>query len=282
MGCQFYKRRWAKSVGRALLGVLLIVFILRAGIELVCANYSVWSPDYEMMDSAELMAILDKESLTEEDYDILFEQTGITKIGIDDMLAKGLKHEIFKIQRDFFAEPEFEGNIFHFMAAMIEKPYGVYKHVPLEAGDIIYSPSTYISFYNISHTAIVVDDGKRIVEAYGYGNPTSDIPANSFFVYSEFVILRPKAGSELGKKVAEYVRNNMLDVPYDILTGIISEKAPDTLKTTHCSHLPWYAYYQCGVDIDSNGGRIVTPADILNSDELEIVQVFGMDVSDFK
>ena len=277
---KIYKKLWFKITCGVVGALLLILLIVKGGIELVAATYSVWSPDYDMID---IDPILEKETLTDEDYKILFEQTGITKIGIDDMLSKGLENQIKRIQRDFFKEPDFECNQFHFCVGMfVNKDYRVIPHVPLQDGDIIYSPSTYISFIDISHAAIVVNDGKEVVEAFGYGNPTQISSASRFFRYAEFVVLRPKAGSELGKKVAEYVKNNMLDIPYDILTGILGPKAPDPLKTTHCSHLPWYAYYKFGVDVDSNGGKIVTPADILYSDELEIVQVFGMNVNEFK
>ncbi len=42
----------------------------------------------------------------------------------------------------------------------------------------------------------------------------------------------------------------------------------------------WYAYHKFGIDIDSNGGKIVTPYQILNSENLSVVQVFGMDPED--
>ena len=39
----------------------------------------------------------------------------------------------------------------------------------------------------------------------------------------------------------------------------------------------WYAFKHFGIDIDSNGGAVVLPKDIANSDELELVQNFGFD-----
>ena len=279
MNQQLLKKRSVRIIAIVLAIVTLLPIIVRAGIDVVAATYEVWSPDYDMVD---ISSVLDKDLLTDADYDLLFEQTGLTKIGIDDMLAKGQKNQILKIQREFFAEPSFTCSKFHFCVGMFVKSRGTYPHVPLQDGDIIYSPSTYISFINISHAAIAVSGGNFVVEAYGYGNPTQYSSTGSFFIYPEFVVLRPKAGKEAGEMAARYVEENMLDVPYDILTGILGKKAPEKLKTTHCSHLPWYAYYMTGIDVDSNGGKIVTPKDILNSDELEIVQVFGMDVSEFK
>lgn len=279
MNQQLLKKRSVRIIAIVLAIVTLLPIIVRAGIDVVAATYEVWSPDYDMVD---ISSVLDKDLLTDADYDLLFEQTGLTKTGIDDMLAKGQKNQILKIQREFFAEPSFTCSKFHFCVGMFVKSRGTYPHVPLQDGDIIYSPSTYISFINISHAAIAVSGGNFVVEAYGYGNPTQYSSTGSFFIYPEFVVLRPKAGKEAGEMAARYVEENMLDVPYDILTGILGKKAPEKLRTTHCSHLPWYAYYMTGIDVDSNGGKIVTPKDILNSDELEIVQVFGMDISKLK
>ena len=39
----------------------------------------------------------------------------------------------------------------------------------------------------------------------------------------------------------------------------------------------WYAYNAFGVDLDSNGGLVVTPRNIANSPLVEVVQVFGID-----
>ncbi len=277
---KIYKKLWFKAVCIVVLIAVLAPIIVRGGLEVVAAAYEVWSPDYKM---ESLDAVLSKEILTDEDYEFLYQQTGITKIGIDDMLANGRENQIKAIQADFFRTPDFECSRFHFCVGMfVNKGYRTIAHVPLQDGDIIYSPSTYISFLNISHAAIVTGGGTEVVEAFGYGNPTQVSSASRFFRYAEFVVLRPKAGSELGKLVAEYVENNLLDVPYDILTGILGPKAPEPLKTTHCSHLPWYAYKMNGVDVDANGGKIVTPADILNSPELEIVQVYGMDINNIR
>ena len=279
----FYKTRGFKitAVTAAILAaVLMIPVILRAGIEIVGATYTVWTPDYEMID---LLPILEKEELSDEDYDTVFEQTGLTRIAVDDYLSRGLKGEILRIQRYFFEEPDYYCHIFHFCVGMIEKSEGRYPNALLQDGDIIYSPSTYISFVNISHAAIVVDgEIGLLAEAYGYGSVIKTCTAASFFTYPQFVILRPKADAALREEVADFVREELLGTPYDIFTGIFGEKAPVPLETTHCSHMPWYAYYRHGIDLDSNGGKIVTPYDILKSPYLEVVQVFGMDINDFR
>ena len=276
----FYKSRPFKITAAILVAVLMIPVILRGGIEIVGATYTVWTPDYAMID---LLPILEKEQLSDEDYDTVFEQTGLTRLAVDDYLSRGLEGEILRIQRYFFEEPDYYCNIFHFCAGMIEKSEGRYPNALLQDGDIIYSPSTYISFVNVSHAAIVVDgEIGLLAEAYGYGSVIKTCTAASFFTYPQFVILRPKADAALREEVADFVREELLGTPYDILTGIFGDKAPVPLETTHCSHMPWYAYYRHGIDLDSNGGKIVTPYDILKSPHLEVVQVFGMDINDFR
>lgn len=280
MTIAFYKKRWVKVVAAVIAVVLMIPIILRAGIEIVGATYTVWSPDYEKID---LLPILEKEILTDEDYGTLFEQTGLTRIAIDDYRERGEIGEILRIQRYFFEDPDYYCRIFHFCVGMIEKSNGIYPNAILQDGDIIYSPSTYISFVNISHAAIVVDGEAGILaEAYGYGSSIKTCTAASFFTYPQFVILRPKADPALRSEVADFVVEELLGTPYDILAGIFGEKAPVPLKTTHCSHMPWYAYYRFGIDLDSNGGKIVTPYDIFKSPHLEVVQVFGFDIEDFR
>ena len=39
----------------------------------------------------------------------------------------------------------------------------------------------------------------------------------------------------------------------------------------------WYAYKQFGVDLDANGGCVVKPRDMANSEYMQVVQVFGFD-----
>ena len=83
----FYKSRLARVLAAVIVCALMIPVILRAGIELVGATYTVWTPDYDMID---ILPIIQKEELTDEDYDTLFEQTGLTKLAIDDYLEKGM------------------------------------------------------------------------------------------------------------------------------------------------------------------------------------------------
>jgi len=60
-----------------------------------------------------------------------------------------------------------------------------------------------------------------------------------------------------------------------LTTGILSKKNQKNPNRTHCAHLVWRAFKQFGIDLDSNGGKIVKPQDIANSPHLEVVQIYG-------
>ena len=95
----------------------------------------------------------------------------------------------------------------------------------------------------------------------------------------------------MGKQIADYAAMRLIDVPYRLLAGtkerstsrgLANVEAAGTeeilstaLKGTHCAHLVWYAYKQFDIDLDSDGGIIVTPTDIQNSDYLDIIQTYG-------
>ena len=84
--------------------------------------------------------------------------------------------------------------------------------------------------------------------------------------------------------VAKFTIDKLLDKPYSIFSGLGLKKAPDVDSkgfSLHCSYLVWYAWNNFGVDLDSDKGRLATSFDILNSDKVEIVQLYGMDPNEF-
>ena len=217
------------------------------------------------------------------DYELIYKQTGLTRLGVDPLLEEKNIGEILRIQDAFFSERDYYYDCFAPFTGRFEKKRGRYPNAPLCDGDIIFCPATYLSSSVLGHTAIVVDgEVGRIAEAYGFGAGFDTTLSASFFVYPAFVILRPKVDEQIKQQVAQYTKTELVGAEYDILAGLFEEKAPEVLERTHCSHAVWYAYNKFGIDLDSNGGKIVTPTDILNSPYLEVVQVFGMDIDDFR
>ncbi|MDE7453762.1 MAG: hypothetical protein K2N22_05070 [Clostridia bacterium] len=265
--------------------VIITVLLITAGglqIGFVAADQiSCWRPNYEMLSTAEMDAILDKESLTKEDYKILYAQTGLTEIGIDRALAKGAagKNRIKSIQKDYFDEYEVDNQLFTIFTCTDytdKQVTGIY----LEEGDILVTSSTHISGVRIGHSGLVIDgNSQSVLEANAYGSKSRVYDAGDFYKRVNFMVLRVKDGScdaETKSKVVDYAMENLNGIPYEGLAGLLTNK--NKIKKTQCAHLIWYAYKQvAGIDLDGNGGIIVTPKNIAASKHVEVVQVFGFD-----
>lgn len=254
------------SIGIACLG-MQIAFIIADGIK--C-----YHPDYEQID---IKGILDKDSLSDEDYDILYKQTGLTKAGVDRALSRGEtgKKRILEIQESFFKEYTVINEYFCPYVCQ-DKINEHVSHVYLEDGDIIVSSSTHLSGWRIGHAGIVTSaSNNKVLQASAIGEASSFGSMRDFTNRVTFMILSPKADAETKAAVTEYAEQNLEGKIYDPTAGVLSSK--NEVEKTQCAHLVWYAYNQFGIDLDSTGGPVVTPKDIANSPLVEVVQVFGFD-----
>ncbi len=59
-------------------------------------------------------------------------------------------------------------------------------------------------------------------------------------------------------------------------------EAQEKSKGTQCAHLIWSCYRALGYDLDSDGGRIVTPRDLMESPLLQVVQIYGINPMEFE
>lgn len=287
------------AAGAFVAALLLTLFGFYIAYWVADAKMHVWNPDYDMLSEQELKAIYEKPTLTDEDYNILFEQTGLTKVGIDRAKAKadGWKR-VFDIQQLYFKE---RGIIKERYAPLVCTDYmdgEEAEMIYLERGDIIISSSTHFSGFRIGHSAIVTNY-KFTGEIYqsnqvGVANGFND--AKSMFANrTNFMVVRikPEYFSETGRddesyrnnldRVTEYISTQFADVPYSVFTAVFTKK--DGMKTTSCSHLLWYGFKhfddqnggKYNLDLDSNGRVLVMPKDIAESPYVELVQTFGFD-----
>lgn len=235
-----------------------------------------WSPDYEM---ADISPVLEKEALTDEDYELLYKQTGLTKIGIDRALANGSvgKEKILDIQSDYFAKYEVLNDKFAPLVCTDRLDDNrVITSAYLEDGDIVVTSSTHISGFRIGHSGLVTSAKfNRVLQAMAYGTPTFEGKIGDFTTRVDFMILSPKTDAETKSKVVDYALENFKGVAYSGFIGVFTKK--DTMEKTQCAHMIWQAYKQFGLDLDCNGGLLITPRDIANSPDVELVQVFGFD-----
>jgi hypothetical protein len=231
-----------------------------------------YTPDYDKID---ITPILSKDTLTDEDYALLYAQTGLTRLGIDAMLDEGDITKIVEVQESFFKEYEYRDLNFapfcHYYSLK-----GTVPIVPLQDGDIIISSSTEFSWWSIGHCAMVVDAKNGItVEAIGVGDDSTYGYVSALSRRPTLIVLRPKLEKEEISKIVEYVDSELLGITYDPTVGVLSRKYNEEIGATQCAHIFWYAFYKHGYDIDSNGGAVVTPKDIANSEYFEVVQVSG-------
>jgi len=269
-------------------------------------------PDYPMKD---ITAYLTKETLTSDEYDFLFRQTGMTKPGVDALRREKRSDELLRVQQRFFrdVEVECERSFLFFREVLKERPVeierqlvptgqwtnsegentlqlqarslekealeGDNRFIPvLEDGDILITFNSHFLGWRNGHAALVIDaENGLTLEAITLGEDSTIMSVESWAKRPSFVLLRlAGASKEVRKEIAEYAQNTLHNLPYRLTAGIWKEKGE--LVGTHCAHLIWYAYQQFGYNLDSDGGMLVTPKDIYDSPLLEVIQVYGVDV----
>lgn len=144
---------------------------------------------------------------------------------------------------------------------------------PLEDGDILLTDCAHSFGWRHGHAAMVVDAARGVtVEAITWLAPSELRAAKSWETYPTFIVLRLRGASRVTRSaVATYAAEHLVGVDYWLTGGLLGEKAPESPEGGHCAYLVWYAYQRFGYDLDSDGGRLVTVTDLLNSPLLEAV-----------
>lgn len=265
--------------------VILIIVAAIAILEEVIEPSGYIRPDYPKED---INAILDKTTLTEEDYKQLFYQTGLGKTAVDELLKKSDgKDEIIKFQEIFFRDNEVlcePIGIITSQESIVNdegKPMYGFNFAPYENGYVLITKATHSLGWRHGHAAIITDAERgETLEAVILGTNTMNQNINKWRVYPSFIMLKLKDTSqETLDEIAQFADSNMNDVPYGLFVGLLSRKnpVPEKLRSTQCSHLVWYPFMQKGYDVDYDGSWLVTPKDIANSDLFEVVQIYGVD-----
>lgn len=150
----------------------------------------------------------------------------------------------------------------------------------LKPGDILVTLSTHSLGWRHGHAALVLDE-ETTLESTVWGEDSCIGQVESWKRYSGFAVLRVKdVSTGMGESVAAYAERELCGVPYHLSAGFVGEKAPDTDMPyfgVQCAYLVWYAWNFFGVDLDSDGGRLVTATDLLEADKLEVVEIYGID-----
>lgn len=272
-----------------------------------------FAPDYPKED---ITPYLNKDALTDEEYEFLFRQTGVTQPGIDALRRENRSSELLTVQQRFFQKVELEcersfllfrevlkepkvemgrklvstgqwtnyrgENAEHLRQRRVEKEMleGNNRFMPiLEEGDILITFNSHFLGWRNGHAALVVDaENGLTLEALTLGENSTIMSVESWAKRPSFTVLRlAEVDKEVRKEIAKYALNTLHKLPYRLTAGLWEEKGE--LVGTHCSHLIWYAYQQFGYNLDSDGGALVTPKDIYDSPLLEVIQVYGLNAN---
>lgn len=230
-------------------------------------------PSYAMQD---ISAVLDKEQWTDEDYDFLYHQTGLSASALDEY--RDNKNFILGCQSDLFYDGEVQHDAANFGSSHDYFPDRLFNMVNLRPGDVLISSSVHTLGWRNGHAALVLNS-TRTLQAITIGVPSRVQGTVWFREASNFMVLRPVGiDAEIIEDIINYAWNNLVNVEYSLFTGVFNAKnQADDPQTTQCAHLVWQAYMAFGYDIDSDGGPVVTPKDIANSPYFEVIQVNGFD-----
>ncbi len=233
----------------------------------------------------DLSPILKNPELSEQDYSIIFSQTGLAKQAIDDLLSlKDGRNLISSYQNNYYAKRKI----------YIEKlnPFTSQENIlvnktlntntdriqlaPLKNGDILITKSTHTLYWRHGHCGLVIDAKNGIIlESIEPGTISDYQNISKWQTYSTLKVLRLKnANQKKLDEIAQYADKNLIGLKYGMLA---SKKQCNKPLSANCSQMIYQAYIHFGYDIDSNHGLLITPEDIAKSNLLSIVQIYGFD-----
>ena len=236
-------------------------------------------PEYARTDLDDLR---NKPRFTEDDYRTLFLQTGLGQTALDELRAatSDFKGEVLAYQELFFLDTKWSCSRISpiTMEERIETPV---RLAPLHDGDILITCCSHTFGWRNGHAALVTDaDAGLVLEAGALGKPAREKSLEGWLTYPSFIVLRVrKITDEQAEAVVRYAKECLTGIPYDLTVGILKPKfyAGKKVAGTYCSHLVWQAYMQSDIDLEGDGGVLVTPADLADSPLLETVQLYGVD-----
>ncbi len=273
---------------KKVISVILIICIAFLCFDFVATEITdIYAYEDATVNTDEWASVYDKiaanEKLSAEDYEIIFEQSGLGKPAADSLIAENRTSDI-EIYRNYYLRDKDFACV---RTAIFAKHEAVTdsegKNIlnpdfaNIQNGDIIITLSIHSLGWRHGHAAIVTNAEKgetaqavRVFENSDFGT------VHEWVEFPLVAVLRVKDIDEATQnQVAEFVSENMIGIPYSLSAGIIGGRNTEKdLFTTHCAHFVWYAYKCFGIDLDTDGG-IVTPKELLNSEKLEIVQVYG-------
>ena len=272
----------------------VIMVILGALIVFFSADFilseitDMWAYEDAVGDDTEWHKIMEKiendTELTKEDYEEIFFQSGLGKPAVDKLLADGRPDKINEYRNYHLMDKDFycyRKGVFACHERITDTDGEEIRNpdfADLQNGDIILTLSIHSLGWRHGHATIITDAENGVgVQAVMIGEKSNNSRIWSWTKYPMVAVLRPKnVDASVRNQAGQFAEENLKGLYYSFSAGVISGRdADETPTTTQCAHLVWYAYLTCGIDIAPESGRIITPKDFLQSENLEIVQVYG-------
>ena len=267
-----------KGIALIIVGLIIVILVVR---HIHCAQNTFYTPDHDKKDISDLIR---NDELTQNDYELIYEQTGVSPQAAKELIKDGEYEVLEELNELYFKEPDIKKNYIAYPITAEERNES--QRTPLanlKKGDVLVSFNTHTLDWRHGHCGIVLDDdGSVLLEHMSIGSTSCITSAKNWGRYPGFVVLRHK-DSKVAEKAADYAREHLVDIEYSIFAGIIKKDKSDEEipESSHCSHIVWQAYKAVGVDIDANGGPVVTPCDVSMSNELSVVQIYGINPKKF-
>lgn len=233
----------------------------------------------------DISAVLGKDILTPEDYQLIWRQTGLGAEIVNTLRSEtDGNQKILQEQRRFLSAPPYDCRILSGLSraeGLINRS-DFYPMYDLQPGDVVLTKSTHTLFYRHGHSALCLD-ADTLLEATAIGSPTEKTAAENWGSYPSGIHLRiseeaaAEIGTnreELGKAVAAYAEENLGNDTYSLLAGTPG-KGIDSGET-QCAYLIWAAYRPFGIDVSSRNFP-VTPHSLLQSGKFEVIRCWGID-----
>lgn len=299
------RRIWSAIL---LLGAVAALFLYTWTYE--CERQAHVGPDYLRKDLTEALQIIERTAQAVNGQadagrgmreaaagQLIFQQTGLSPWTAFLLISQGRAEAVLAAQEKFFREASVScepNTIISREERLVDSEGNMTKGMPIwgvEDGDILITFCSHTFGWRNGHAAIVIDAEKRLtLEAQVMGSPSQILPLDRWEYYPSFAVLRIRdVDADTRRAIAAYAAESLADIPYRLTAGLgdmgrksLKQELPETGESlqpsgTQCAHLVWYAYERFGFNLDSDGGRIVTPRDLYDSPLLETIQIYGLD-----
>ena len=227
-----------------------------------------------------------KNRFTDEDYENIFMQSGLGKPAVDKLCALGQAEKI-NTQREYYqSQKKFKcerTGIFACNEHIADENKNLINNPPfvdIQDGDILITLSIHSLGWRHGHAGIVTNaHNGTVLGAQMMGLPSNLSSINEWSSYPRVAVLRAKnTDITVRRQIAKYAEENFVDIEYSLFADY-NDKMKDEEKgvpeKTHCANIIKTIYGNFNIDVDSNGGKIVTPNEILQSENFEVVQIYG-------